>query len=1405
MASANFLEEALKSDVDESAVNAIVGTLENQLDVNTNQPPAAGVQQVDGGKRTETTAVLSNGGTATGASSNRSSSASPPTAAAAVLKKHVVVGGGGGLITNGEIVSNNSANHGGSAIINNNTIATNNNNLGKTFVVNASVHSSITSSTTTSGTVIGSGGGSGGVKTVVGGSANNHNSVGSVSVSLSNSNNNNSGGAQQQQHQQQQQQQQHHQLQRNAHPATVVATGGTTGGGGGGTVNIISQQIVVPARSGSGTTVVGGQQHHQHPPPPPFNVPPQQPTNVSSSGNIVLSSNAHHHHIVTSSNMPKNEPVKLVYPAGGPQAVLNMNNNRVTLTPSSLPNGGTLTMSQQPQLIQTSVGGAKTLTGATIQQHQQQQQQQATVVNQTGQQQQQQGQQPGQQTIIIKNASGGNTVMNAGAPGIVTVSKPMNNQATPNIVGLPGGVQIVNVRPGAQPTQAQQKTVAAVSPRVVIGSQPIVSTRPPNASAITLSALQGQPGSTLLLKNEQGQFQLLRIGPAPAGTQITPAGLTGSSANQTIRLQTVPATHSSGSGAIIVSSQSITTTPASYISTQPTPVASVAPVPALAAQQNITITHSPSQVGGQPTVLAAQQQQQQQQTTTVVATPHSVGQQQSQQQQQQTVVVTTTPGTTPAQQRNSLDNTKEKCSKFLTNLIELSKREPAKVEQNVRTLIQELVDANVDPAEFCERLERLLNASPQPCLIGFLKKSLPLLRQSLVTKEITIEGINPPSTAVAFGTTALSQIPAQIRPVAPTIVSQNSMVGQTQIRMLTSQSGVTTVPRIGQTTIRPAAPVRIQTPLQQQQQPGGGTTTTIVGPRSITAQQIRPNATTIGHTTIVQTAGGQQLPQTISTTPPALLPIRAPSGTSITRTGATLQIRTTTPVSRTVTSVGGTTVTTGGLGKQLLQSQVNQIRGQTPVASVAAVAAAAAAAASGTTATQVKQVTAITGGGNVVVSLNQVPPPMQPVSGNASIIGGTAVSLVPTMPALTLTSSAVSAVGLSAAGIVSSSSASSSSASSSSSAATTVGPPGGISATVVVNSVPSATPAAAVASAAAPPTGTTSIGTAASGVGGASSSSSSSAATVTTVSTNKTVTAKSQNLSGASKKKAGAASAASGPDAESAASKRAGASAQSQFYHHHASMYGDDDINDVAAMGGVNLAEETQRILGSTEFVGTQIRSCKDEVFLHLPALQSRIRAIIARHGLEEPSNEVAVLISHACQERLKNVVEKLAIIAEHRIDIIKVDPRYEVTKDVRGQIKFLEELDKAEQKRHEEQEREMLMRAAKSRSKTEDPEQAKLKAKAKEMQRAEMEELRQRDANLTALQAIGPRKKPKLEEGASASTTPGVSGISTLSGKAPTPLRPRIKRVNLRDMLFYLEQERETGKSQMLYKAYLK
>lgn len=62
-------------------------------------------------------------------------------------------------------------------------------------------------------------------------------------------------------------------------------------------------------------------------------------------------------------------------------------------------------------------------------------------------------------------------------------------------------------------------------------------------------------------------------------------------------------------------------------------------------------------------------------------------------------------------------------------------------------------------------------------------------------------------------------------------------------------------------------------------------------------------------------------------------------------------------------------------------------------------------------------------------------------------------------------------------------------------------------------------------------------------------------------------------------------------------------------------------------------------------------------------------------------------------------------------------------------------------------------------------------------MQRAEMEELRQRDANLTALQAIGPRKKLKLDGDASGvgavSTISSISGILIISTPSSTHRHP--------------------------------
>lgn len=113
------------------------------------------------------------------------------------------------------------------------------------------------------------------------------------------------------------------------------------------------------------------------------------------------------------------------------------------------------------------------------------------------------------------------------------------------------------MRPPTPTAQTQPKTVATVSPRVVISNPHMVATRPTNSAVSsvfkTLNYIQnierlspshpqitlsGQPGSALLLKTENGQYRLLHVGPAQ-GQPAQPT-LPNSGANQTIRIQTVP-------------------------------------------------------------------------------------------------------------------------------------------------------------------------------------------------------------------------------------------------------------------------------------------------------------------------------------------------------------------------------------------------------------------------------------------------------------------------------------------------------------------------------------------------------------------------------------------------------------------------------------------------------------------------------------------------------------------------------------------------------------------------------------------------------------------------------------------------------------------------------------------------
>ncbi|KAJ8016240.1 hypothetical protein DPEC_G00005150 [Dallia pectoralis] len=81
----------------------------------------------------------------------------------------------------------------------------------------------------------------------------------------------------------------------------------------------------------------------------------------------------------------------------------------------------------------------------------------------------------------------------------------------------------------------------------------------------------------------------------------------------------------------------------------------------------------------------------------------------------------------------------------------------------------------------------------------------------------------------------------------------------------------------------------------------------------------------------------------------------------------------------------------------------------------------------------------------------------------------------------------------------------------------------------------------------------------------------------------------------------------------------------------------DDDINDVASMAGVNLSEESARILATnSELVGSVIRSYKDEAFLYTSSLTCRVQKIGRRFGVTDLGSDVIDYVSHATQQDLE-------------------------------------------------------------------------------------------------------------------------------------------------------------------------
>merc|ERR1719315_471908 len=177
-------------------------------------------------------------------------------------------------------------------------------------------------------------------------------------------------------------------------------------------------------------------------------------------------------------------------------------------------------------------------------------------------------------------------------------------------------------------------------------------------------------------------------------------------------------------------------------------------------------------------------------------------------------------------QQMTPDTAKIKCKNFLATLLRLASDQPESVARNVRALIQGLIDGRVEPEVFTTKLQKELNSSPQPCLVPFLKKSLPYLQHSLATRELTIEGVNPPSihqigklppAMTASAPAGQSRPPSSLTPMSAP--PHSVMGGQVRTNLPNQpQTRIGSLPQARPTFARPGFPSLPTAPLR----PGAG-------------------------------------------------------------------------------------------------------------------------------------------------------------------------------------------------------------------------------------------------------------------------------------------------------------------------------------------------------------------------------------------------------------------------------------------------------------------------------------------------------------------------------------------------------------------------------------------------------
>ncbi|KAK2491709.1 hypothetical protein MC885_009245 [Smutsia gigantea] len=315
-----------------------------------------------------------------------------------------------------------------------------------------------------------------------------------------------------------------------------------------------------------------------------------------------------------------------------------------------------------------------------------------------------------------------------------TGALPLRAEHTPGALGsvtkAPVGfcVESSASQPLRSPVGTLVTKVAAVSapPELSSGSPlpapQIVAVKAPNTTTIQLPANLQLPPGTVLIKSNNGQLMLVSPQQAVTRSETTSNIASRPAIPTTTQTPKICAMPNSSSQLI----KQVTAAPVKKLTQVGTTV--VTPVPKPSSAQSVAV---PTSVVTVTPVKPL--------TTVTTLKPSSLG-------------ASPAPSNEPnlkaenlaAAQTNlsatMLENVK-KCKNFLAMLIKLacSGSQSPEMGQNVKKLVEQLLDAKIEAEEFTRQLYVELKSSPQPHLVPFLKKSVIALRQLIPNTQSFIQ------------------------------------------------------------------------------------------------------------------------------------------------------------------------------------------------------------------------------------------------------------------------------------------------------------------------------------------------------------------------------------------------------------------------------------------------------------------------------------------------------------------------------------------------------------------------------------------------------------------------------------------------------------------------------------------